>query len=65
MKEMLDKTHGPDPGNMTRLLMQIRPALDSERAASDSVPDTPEELAAHERPRGHSHQLSTWTASDG
>jgi hypothetical protein len=58
---MLDKTHGPDPGKMTSLLMQIRPALDGERTASDSVPDTLEELAAG----GHSHQLSTWIASDG
>jgi len=44
---MLDQTpHGPDPDKITRLLMQIRPAFDGEPTASDSVPDTLEELAA-------------------
>jgi len=44
---MLDKTpHRPDPDKMTRLRMQIRPALDGERTASDSVPDTLKKLAA-------------------
>jgi hypothetical protein len=41
MKGMLDKTpHGPDPDKLTRLPMQIRPALDGEHAASDRDPDT-------------------------